>query len=293
MKSLLHVPTLCLLLILQHTSVYAADFTATPGTDERSPAPYTFAVVPYYSPEKIWSLFTPFVDYISKSTGQSWRLQLYHNYDQFVEDICNGRISLGFTGPLPLNKAHEKCGAEPLLVALAKNGQPVYHSFLVTNDTTIKHVSQLKAKKVGFLKGSSAAQFMPVKMLKKAGVELSDIQPVFLQSQNRIMSALLSGEVVAGGMKETLYQKFEKENLLVLAISDPMPNFALCVLPSFSAKQRELLTSVLLKLRPLANRRDAIAVKEWDDEIKHGFVLPSADFTASIRRIATVEGPRK
>ncbi|WP_136515416.1 PhnD/SsuA/transferrin family substrate-binding protein [Geomonas edaphica] len=246
---------------------------------------YTFAVVPYYSPEKIWTLFTPVVNYLSKTTGDKWQLQFYPNHAEFLNDICNGKISAAFTGPVPLARAYEACGARPLLVALAPNGKPVYHSVFVSSDQAIRNLRDLKGKRVGFFKGSTAAHVVPVRMLKDAGVYMADISPVFLGSQDKLVSALLTGDIAAAGIKEGLYQKVSREKLHVLSRSEPLPNFAVCALPTFPAKARERFVASLLKLKPLTNARDRAFVSHWDDEVKHGFVTPDRDFLVGVFRI--------
>lgn len=269
--------------------VFPADTLSAPGIKaEQDRTPYTFAVIPYYSPEKIWTLFTPFVEHLRKSTGQPWTLRLYHNHEEFIADLCGGRISMALAGPAPLSSAHETCGVRPLLVALTKNGQPTYHSMLVTTDPAVKNLKGLTGKRIGFFKGSTAAHIMPVKMLMDAGVHQTDIRAVFLESQDRILSALLAGEISAGGMKETLYQKFGSHNLRVVATSPPLPNFALCVLPSFPAKAREKVVSSLIRLKPRLNPHDAKIVRDWDDEIKNGFMLPGEAFLPSVIAFRTL-----
>lgn len=249
---------------------------------------YTFAVVPYYTPEKIWQLFSPFVEFLSRKTGQSWELKLYTNHDEFIEDICNGTISVALTGPVPLGRAYNKCGAKPVLVALAKNGKPDYHSVVVTSNPDIKGMTDLRGRKFGIFKGSTAAHILPVKMLMNSGLQLSDLQPLYYESQDRIVTALLSGEIDAAGMKETLYLKAGKDRFRLLAASESLPNFALTSLPTLPEKIRAQLVSTLTRLTPLKNRRDAETVRPWDDEIKNGFVAPDADFLPSVINLYSV-----
>ncbi|MBT0664633.1 PhnD/SsuA/transferrin family substrate-binding protein [Geobacter pelophilus] len=261
------------------------DAAALPEADSKH---YTFAVIPYYTPEKIWKLFTPFVDYLNKTTGQSWKLQLYNNHEEFVEDMCNGKISIALAGPVPLGRAYNKCGVKPMLVALGKSGKPSYHSVLITNDPEVRSISDLKGRKIGLFKGSTAAHILPVKMLKSSGVRLSETKPVFLESQDRIVSALMAGELSAGGMKEALYQRLGKANLRVLATSEEVPNFALAALPSLPAKVREKVVAELRMIKPLANANHAELVKNWDDEVKNGFTEPGKDFLPSILNLYSV-----
>lgn len=270
------------------SAILAALFAVTaPNVSAAQPAKgqstaYTFAVIPYYTPEKIWTLFSPFVDYLNKTTGHQWKLKLYHNHEEFVEDMCNGNISLAFTGPVPLGRAYNRCGTKPLLVALNKGGKSDYHSVLVTTDPTVKSISDLKGKTVGFFKGSTAAHILPVKMLKNSGISLSDIQPVFLESQDRIFTSLLSGELAAGGMKEALYRKGGVKLFRVLATSEALPNFALASSPSLPDKVQSRLVSSLRNLKPLTSSNDAEFVKTWDDEIKYGFIDPPKDFLPAV-----------
>ncbi|RII31151.1 MAG: hypothetical protein CXR30_04935 [Geobacter sp.] len=258
---------------------------ATHDKDGAASTPYSFAVIPFYSPEKIWLLYSPFVEYLAKTTGKPWELKLFHDHDEFINAICSGKTSIALAGPVPLSRAYEKCGAKPFLVALGKNGMPLYHSVLLTNDLTMKRVQDLRGKRIGFFKGSTAAHILPAKMLKDAGLGMSAIKPIFLDSQDRIMAALFSGEIVAAGVKETLYQKFAMEPLRVLRISDPLPNFAFCLTSAFPETLRQRLTKALLSLKPLANSRDAETVKGWDDEIKNGFMVPDKLYMPSVLKL--------
>lgn len=282
MRTILFVFTIVTAVAFTHFDGSVAMAGKATETAEKAPSSYTFAVIPYYTPEKIWTLFSPFVEYLRKTTGQPWKLKLYHNHDEFVANLCNGTISVALAGPIPLGRAYNTCGVKPILVALAKNGKPDYHSVIVTNDPSIHEVADLKGEKIGFFKGSTAAHIIPVKLLKNAGIPFSQIQPVFFESQDRIFSALMSGELAAGGMKESLYRKIEGNLLRAVAVSEPLPNFALCALPSLQEKVRASVVSSLLNLKPLSNKRDAETVKSWDDEVKNGFIEPPPSFLPAI-----------
>jgi sulfonate transport system substrate-binding protein len=202
--------------------------------------------------------------------------------------MCNGKISVALAGPIPLGRAYNMCGTRPFLVAKAKSGKPIYHSVLVTNDPGVRELRDLKGRKVGLFKGSTAAHILPVKILKNAGVPLSDIQPVFLEGQDRIVAALLSGELAAAGMKETLFRKIAKEHLRVLATSEDIPNFALTALPSFPEKVRKQLVHALLSVQPLVDKKDVAIVKGWDDEVKNGFVEPDSNYLPAILNLYSI-----
>src|SRR5574341_537506 len=83
---------------------------------------YTLSVIPFYGPEKIWTLYTPLITYLKKTTGLTWELKLYPNHDALIEGLCGGEITIALLGPVPLGRASMKCGVEPLLVALGRDG---------------------------------------------------------------------------------------------------------------------------------------------------------------------------
>ncbi len=258
------------------------------GAGQKAPAkniPHTFAVIPFYSPDKIWALYSPLIEYLSTTTGEPWKLQLYNNHDEVVAGICSGQISAAIMGPVPQGRVLKNCAATPLLVAIGKDGKPFYHSVMLTNDKSVTTLAGLKGKKVGFFKGSTAAHIMPAKMLKDAGLDMTAITPVFLESQDTIISALLAGEIVAAGVKETLARKFGKGALHVLATSPPLPNFTLCTAPTMPARTRQNLRAALLRLKPSTNVRDAETMKNWDDEVKTGFMKPGKEFIPTVMKI--------
>lgn len=245
----------------------------------------TLAVIPYYGPEKMWQLFSPLVEYLRRETGEPWELKLFPNHRETLAAVCGGKVDVTLLGPVPLGEAYETCGAAPFLVPLGKDGLPAYHSMLVTSDLSVTSVAQLRGKKIGFLRGSTAAHTLPLKMLRDAGLGPGSYEAVFLPSQDKMMTALLDGAITGAGFKEALFRRFEREHLRLLRTSDPVPNFAFAALPSQPPAFREKFVAALTRLRPRERAGDAAVVKAWDDEVRNGFVLPAADFLPAVRRV--------
>lgn len=257
------------------------------GTEAAAPppSPYTVAVIPFYAPEKIWLLYTPFIQHLKAATNLPWELKLYPDHNSLIEDLCNNRVGIALLGPVPMARANQKCGVKPFLVALGKDGKPAYHSVIVTGDPAVTSLASTREKKFGFFKGSTAAHIVPLKMLKDAGLNEAALKPVFFESQDRIMTALLAKEVSAAGIKETLYRKFQNEPLRALKTSDALPNFAFNASPGLSDEVRDRFLKVLTALHPLTSQKDAAATKAWDDEIRNGFMLPAADYLDSVLKL--------
>ena len=56
---------------------------------------------------------------------------------------------------------------------------PKSEAILVPKDSPIKTVADLKGKKIGLNKGSNV-HYLLVRVLEKAGLKYSDVEPVFL-----------------------------------------------------------------------------------------------------------------
>ncbi len=245
-------------------------------------APYTITVIPYYSPEKLWTKFSPLVEHLRKATGLPWELKLYPDHASLLEGLCKGEAAFAFLGSAPLARAIDRCGVDIAVVALGKDGQPFYHSVIVTADPSVQALGGLRGRRFGLFKGSTAAHIVPLKMLHDAGLGDSGIVPVFFESQDHIMNALLEHAVAGAGVKDTLYQKFRNEPLRVLKTSDPLPGFAFAAAPTVSAATKRRFIGALLRLDPRKRPDDRRLMQDWDDEIRNGFILPPPAFRTSI-----------
>lgn len=266
--------------------------TPVAATAEQIPAPrpigtrtYSIAVIPFYSPEKIWQLYSPFVAYLNRTTKLTWELKLYHNHESLLSALCADEISLALLGPVPLARASNQCGVLPVLTALTTEGAASYRSVLLTGDPAVRTTADLAGKTIGFFKGSTAAHIMPAKMLLDAGVALRKSSIKYFESQERLMTALLRREVSAAGVKESLARKFAGEGVRILQTSEPLPHFAFCASPRLALPARAAFIEALTALNPRGRPVDRAVVASWDDEIKNGFIAPPARFLDDVLKL--------
>ena len=94
-----------------------------------------------------------------------------------VEALNVGSIQLGWTGDAPPIFGQSAGSAITYVAALPSNGQG--EAIVVKDGSAIKTVADLKGKKVGFGKGTSANNLV-VAALEKNGLSFADITPVYL-----------------------------------------------------------------------------------------------------------------
>jgi phosphonate transport system substrate-binding protein len=246
----------------------------------------SLGIVPYYAPEKIWTLFSPLAEYLTRATGTTWSLKLFSTQDELVKGVADGEVSVAFLGPVPFGRASRKCALRPLLVARAADGAPWYRSVLVTTDPSVRTLANLRGKTFGFFQGSTAAHVVPRRMLEDAGLKPDAYRSVFLKGQDRIVDALLKREIAAAGIKKSLYEKFRGMGLVALLDSGPLPNFCFCATRSLSADAEKKFVSALTSLKTGPGEADHKRVQSWDDELRYGFVAPPDGYAGAAARLA-------
>lgn len=114
-------------------------------------------------------------DFAAKGYSVKW-LELGGGPQQF-EALNTGNLDITFAGESPSIFA-QAAGMQIVNIATT-NPNPQSVAFLVSNNSPIKSLADLKGKKVALQK-ASAVQYTLVKGLAQAKLKLSDIQPVYL-----------------------------------------------------------------------------------------------------------------
>ena len=95
-----------------------------------------------------------------------------------LEALNAGRVQFGISGETPPVVAQAAAGSKLRYVAF-EPAAPRGEAIVVAKDSPLKSVADLKGKKVALAKGANVHYFL-IAALAKAGLTLSDIQPVYL-----------------------------------------------------------------------------------------------------------------
>ncbi len=96
---------------------------------------------------------------------------------QILEALSVGSLDFGFTGDTPPVFA-QAAGKDIWYVGL-EPPKPANSAILVPKNSPIQALADLKGRRIGFQKGSSA-HYLVVRTLDKAGLQWSDITPLYL-----------------------------------------------------------------------------------------------------------------
>ena len=96
---------------------------------------------------------------------------------QLLEALSVGALEFGMTGDSP--PVFAQAAGKDLVYAGAEPAKPDSSAILVLADSPLRTLPDLKGKKVALQKGSSA-HYLLVRAVDKAGLQWSDIQPIYL-----------------------------------------------------------------------------------------------------------------
>jgi sulfonate transport system substrate-binding protein len=124
---------------------------------------------------------------------------------QILEALAVGSLDLGFTGDTP--PVFAQAAGKDIWYAGLEPPKPASSAILVPAASTLRTLADLKGKRVGFQKGSSA-HFLVLRAVQKAGLQWSDITPVTLTPSDA-RAAFERGALDAWGIWDPYYAAAE------------------------------------------------------------------------------------
>ena len=124
---------------------------------------------------------------------------------QILEALAVDGLDFGFTGDTP--PVFAQAAGKDIWYAGLEPPKPTSSAILVPADSPIRTLADLKGRRVGFQKGSSA-HFLVVRGVEKGGLQWSDITPVYLTPSDG-RAAFERGALDAWGIWDPYYAAAE------------------------------------------------------------------------------------
>ena len=124
---------------------------------------------------------------------------------QILEALAVNSLDFGFTGDTP--PVFAQAAGKDIWYAGLEPPKPTSSAILVPAGSPIRTLADLKGKRVGFQKGSSA-HFLVVRGVEKGGLQWSDITPVYLTPSDA-RAAFERGALDAWGIWDPYYAAAE------------------------------------------------------------------------------------
>ncbi|MBS7525151.1 PhnD/SsuA/transferrin family substrate-binding protein [Fusibacter paucivorans] len=144
---------------------------------------------PFTSPMQIVSRYGPILEAIFQN---DFVIYVPKDYESIQSDLVSGLIDIAWLSPFAYVQTAKTCALTPLVSPLV-NGSANYRGYIISQQ--LSSLQQIQGK-FGFVDENSASGYLYAK------AKLSELQlphePVFLGSHDRVIEAVLKGEVVAG-----------------------------------------------------------------------------------------------
>ncbi|QNO14261.1 phosphate/phosphite/phosphonate ABC transporter substrate-binding protein [Alkalicella caledoniensis] len=189
-----------------------------------------FGVNPFTSPENIKTMYAPILASVCKEVGCQARIIIVKNYETLNDWISKGKIDIGWFSPLAYVKAREKTNVVPLATPIV-NGKASYIGYIIARkDSSIKSLNDLSGSTFGYVDKNSASGYLFANyiMSQERIYDSSFSRTVFLGSHDKVIQAVLSGEVDAGATYSeaidfAVQQGLPVDKLEIIASTDPIP----------------------------------------------------------------------
>jgi phosphate/phosphite/phosphonate ABC transporter binding protein len=163
-------------------------------------------------------------------------LRTYSTYARVVEAVGDGDVDLAWLPPIAYVRARRQACVE-LLATVERDGKPAYASALLARPGAVRSWSDFEGKRAAWVDNWSAAGYViPRRMMRERGVppDLTLQAQGFLGGYDAVFDALASGTADIGASfcqidaKGSIVRHPWTDDLVVLAISDPIPGDTFC-----------------------------------------------------------------
>ena len=191
---------------------------------------YLFGIAPLESALVMKKKFEPLIKYLNTTLDLKFESLVASSYEDSVEDIGKGIVTIAYMTPSTYLSAHKKYSVEPLVFAV-KNGSPTYKSaIIVAKNSAINAIGDIKGKRVAFgAKMSTGSTLVPKAMIRSAGIDIDSLASYdYLGAHDVVVKAVIEGEFDAGCVMDSAAEEY-KDSVKVIAYSDPIPQFPICI----------------------------------------------------------------
>jgi len=198
-------------------------------------------------PAEMVRRLTPLTKYLSIKTGLTVNFHASPNLNSAVEDLGMNTTQIAYLTPAAYLEAHEKYAAIPLVNPLNKGKGTFTLMIVVTKNSPIRTISELRGKTFAF--GDKKAILQPA-VVETAGIKLEEFAHVdYLNHYDNIAKAVINGDFDAGILKDTVAEKFAAQGLRVIHTSPPLPSYVFAVNKNLPAKTLARLKHAMLELK--------------------------------------------
>ena len=208
-----------------------------------------FAVNPFTAPEKIRQTYMPILSSVADKIGMRARTIIVNDYEALGNALKRGTADVGWFSPAAYVSAKNQANITPLVTPKVNNATSYTGYIVAKKGSGISSIEDLKGKSFGFVDKKSASGYVyPKAALIENGKDPETFfgSTRFLGSHNKVIDAVLNGEVQAGATSSEAFDAAgakAADNLDIIFMTDPIPKDAIAAAPGVPAEIVEQLVN--------------------------------------------------
>lgn len=181
----------------------------------------TLAVHPYASPIELVKNYSPLLEYLRRNTGKPFALSVCKSYETHIASIGADEADIALMGPATYVTMAERFAKKRLLCVFEMNGSPEFQGYIIARkNSPATSLKDLQGKSfASSSRESTISYIVPRYMFIEAGVPFPEKHLRIVGSHNNVCLNILAGDIYAGAVRETVFQKYKNRGLKVIAVS--------------------------------------------------------------------------
>jgi len=208
---------------------------------------FIFARAPQLTPAVISKTWTPFINYLSESTGENISLKVYASRVDFEKDISEGKIDLFFGNPGYSIIAHKKHGYIPII----RSSRKLLEGIIVTRKGNgINSIKQLSGKTISFPGKNAFAASLLIRYHLDQNPDIAYKAKYAKSHDDAYRNVLVGTATASAGVMRTLERekKALRDQLQIIYTTPGIKSHPIMVHPAVPKTTRQAIQSQILKL---------------------------------------------
>ena len=255
----------------------------------RMAAAFTLAIYPFGDEKNIHSAFSTLTDYLSKETGDDFRLVVTRDYNELSKRIIEGTVDFAWIGSANYVKTRKTTSNIVYMATYQEwnsdksKAHPYYQSVILTlKSSPYTDIESIKGTRFAFTSPDSTSGFAYPRMIfSRLGIVPDEFfkSVFFIGRHSNVINALVAGSIDAGACSDGTYYKALRDHgdiFRVLKYSEPIPLDPIVAVKHVDPKKIQKVQKLLLDIgteHPVNDR--ILKYTGWPSA---GFVLKSPEF---------------
>lgn len=210
------------------------------------------AVLPVYSMDNMSARYLPLLAYLSRETGYDVQYVASSSYSGFGVTVEGSGAQLVLCDPISFLTLAKTRQAEALAIIEGEGGAVQGPGLVIApRGAAIQSLSQLRGLRIGCASQMSAEGFLSQALaLRAEGIDVRrECTLVPCGQMDEVVAKVARGQLDAGFIGLGLWDEKLSQELVIVARTEPVPNWVAAAMPQAAPDIRAKVTAALLGLR--------------------------------------------